>query len=267
MMNNKRIDSVLKSENIGVLPSDIKAFNVSDLKIDQPISYLYNSSLRLGKAIEKVFSACVNASSNYKIIQENTQIQDGKITLGELDFVLEQTDTKQLIHLELVYKFYVYDSDNSKNELGKWIGPNRKDSFTEKLTKLTTKQFPFLYHPITKKKCIDFNVNSLEQRLCFMVNLFVPFAKQNITYPKINNKAIVGFWLNLSDFNTELDPEYNYYLPQKSEWGIDPKNNTIWNSKTEILLQIKAQHQRQFSPLCWIKKPNLTFKQCFVVWW
>ena len=30
---------------------------------------------------------------------------------------------------------------------------------------------------------------------------------------------------------------------------------------------VKESHQREFSPLCWIKKNEDEFSQCFVVWW
>jgi len=268
MSNSKnRISSILNCQNIGILPQGIKEFNISHLKINKPINYSNHAPLRLGKEIEKVFSAFVKASSNYKLIQENIQIQDGKTTLGELDFILQQIDSKQLIHLELVYKFYVYDSNQSKNELEKWIGPNRKDSFIEKFEKLKIKQFPFLYHPKTKAHFTNLNINDIEQKLCFIANLFVHYTQQNTIYPEINPKAIVGYWLSFTDFNNKLDSDNLYYLPQKKEWGIHPKNNTVWYSKKQMSEQIKIQHQRQFSPLCWIKKPNLKFEQCFVVWW
>lgn len=268
MDNSKyRISSILNSQIIGVSPKGIQAFFVSNLEISDPIQYKANNPLRLGKEIEKVFSACVKASLNYQVIKENIQILQGKITIGELDFILKNTTSNQYIHLELVYKFYVYDSKQSINEIERWVGPNRKDSLIEKLNKIEIKQFPLLQNPLTQLKLEGIDVSKMKQNLCFMANLFVPYQKQNNYFTEINNKAISGYWLSLVDFSNLLDSKNLYYLPPKSEWGVDPKYNLTWLTKPEVINQITEQHQRQFSPLCWVKRLNIKFEQCFVVWW
>ena len=46
-----------------------------------------------------------------------------------------------MIHLEIVYKFYLYDNTIGTSEIDHWIGPNRNDSLREKLEKLKSKRF------------------------------------------------------------------------------------------------------------------------------
>ena len=102
-----------------------------------------DKKLRLGKYIERFVSFQVSEDKNCKIISENIQIQQDKITLGELDCILLKE--MKPIHLEVVYKFYLYDDTLGETEIDHFIGPNRKDSLFEKLTKLKEKQLPLLY--------------------------------------------------------------------------------------------------------------------------
>jgi len=49
------------------------------------------------------------------------------------------------IHLEIQFKFYLYDAALGTTEIDHCIGPMRKDSLNEKLSKLKEKQLPLLY--------------------------------------------------------------------------------------------------------------------------
>jgi hypothetical protein len=224
-------------------------------------------NIRLGKQIERIFAFLIDRCSNYSILKENIQIIDGKITIGELDFIIKNNSNNILSHLEIVYKFYLYDPNNSQVELEKWIGPNRKDSFIEKYNKLKLKQFPLLYQPKTADVLNEFNIKTINQALCFMSSLFVPYSFLNKSIPEINNAAIVGYWLSVDNFYKLQELDHLYYLPNKHEWGITPNSNSEWYSYSEIELIVNASIDRNFSPLCWIKTSDLVFEQCFIVWW
>ena len=73
------------------------------------------------------------------MLYENVQIIEDKKTIGEIDFIIENITTKQLIHMELAYKFYLFDPTISSETVNNWIGPNRNDSLKEKLEKLASK--------------------------------------------------------------------------------------------------------------------------------
>jgi len=267
LTKKSRIDSVLKASTIGATIKGVTNFELNKLKHVTVDDYPELPNIRLGKQIERIFAFLIESSSNYSILKENIQVVDDKITIGELDFIIKNNDTNVISHLEIVYKFYLYDPNFSDTELGRWIGPNRKDSFIEKFTKLKSKQFPLLYKPKTAIILNDLDIKSVGQKLCFMASLFVPHSLMNINIPEINNSAIVGYWLTLDNFNNQSQSSYEYYLPQKQEWGITPQNNTEWYSFSEIRLLIIDSLNREFSPLCWIKKSDSTFEQCFIVWW
>ncbi len=267
LTKQSRLESVLNASTIGVTISGISNFELNELKINPLTNYPDLPTIRLGKQIERVFSFLIQNSSNYFILKENCQIIDGKVTIGELDFIIKNNGTKEISHLEIVYKFYLYDPCQSSIELEKWIGPNRKDSFLEKLDKLKLKQFPLLYKPKTTEVLYDLDINEMTQRLCFMSSLFVPFSMLNESIPVVSNSAIVGYWLTLIDFKALVKVMDQYYLPKKQEWGIAPQSNSEWYSFSEVSVLINESLERQFSPLVWIKTSELTYEQCFIVWW
>ena len=91
-----------------------------------------------------VFISHSSKDKEIKILAENVQIQNEKTTVGEIDCIL--TTAKKPVHLEIIYKFYLYDKSVGTNELEHWIGPNRRDSLVSKLNKLKDKQLPLLYN-------------------------------------------------------------------------------------------------------------------------
>jgi uncharacterized protein len=68
----------------------------------------------LGKRIEEFYSLVLERSSQYNILAQGLQIFQKKITLGELDFILEVPGEEKVIHLEVVYKFYIYDPRDTR---------------------------------------------------------------------------------------------------------------------------------------------------------
>jgi len=253
LTQKSRMDSVLNASTIGVTIEGVSNFELCGLKNITLDNYPELPNIRLGKQIERVFSFLIERSSNYSILKENIQVIDDKITIGELDFIIKNNETNVISHLEIVYKFYLYDPNYSLIELERWIGPNRKDSFVEKFIKLSSKQFPLLYMPKTANVLHDLDIKAVRQKLCFMASLFVPYSLMNNSIPEVNNSAIVGYWLSFNDFGNRAVISSQYYLPKKQEWGIGPQNNTEWYSFYEIRLLIIDSVNRGFSPLIWIK--------------
>ncbi len=93
---------------------------------------------RLGKLVEEFVFEVFTLSKSIEVVAQNVQINKEKISVGEIDCILKELD--QLIHLEIVYKFYLYDesidTEQLNGELNRWIGPNRNDNLVKKLTKL-----------------------------------------------------------------------------------------------------------------------------------
>ena len=224
-----------------------------------------NPKIRLGKYIERFVSFQLQQEESIEIIVENVQIQQEKITLGELDCIFLKNEKP--IHLEIIYKFYLYDSSVGITEIEHFIGPNRKDSLIEKLTKLKEKQLPLLYSNECKEylKGIEVNSSKVKQQVYFKAQLFVPFANQDIKLNILNSNCIVGYYINkkeLYSFN-----EYKFYIPRKKDWLVIPHTNIDWLNFNEFQLTAQEYFERQFSPLCWVKKQNGEIDKVFLVWW
>ncbi|WP_439131632.1 DUF1853 family protein [Polaribacter sp.] len=233
----------------------------SSSKIDIDI----DEKLRLGKYIERFVSYQLAQQNNVTILCENVQIQKEKRTLGELDCILKKG--KSVIHLEIIYKFYLIDETVGKTEIEHCIGPNRKDSLKEKLTKLKKKQLPLLYAAECREflKSLHLNSESMEQKVCFKAQLFVPFSNRKIQFTTLNNHCISGFYINLKQLSNFIDCKF--YIPDKKDWLVVPHTHVDWLNFDRFQENMKEYLNRKFSPLCWLKFKNGTIEKVFLVWW
>ena len=240
--------------------NEIKHFDLEELQITQ--------KLTLGNRVERFFKFFINQSKNYELIKNNIQIINNKNTLGELDFIVYDKKTQKYFHIEHVYKFYLYDN-SIENEIDRYIGPNRNDTFVKKLIKLKEKQLPLLYKNETKEYLNDLDIDSIEQRVCFKGNIYVPFHLQEQTIPIINNSCIRGFYINIEEFKSQKKFHFlEYYLPKKFDWVSEPNTNETWFSFDEVVCEIELLINQERSPLVWLRdeKEN-TYKSFFVTWW
>ncbi len=245
-------------------------YNLTQFEINQtPISFSVNidSNLRLGKYIERFVSHQLLNDDSTEIISENIQLFRDKITVGELDCLLLKNNKP--IHLEIIYKFYVYNPDttNKKDPLHCWIGPNRKDSLVEKLEKLQNKQLPLLYSKecLTYLKNINLESSEIKQQVYFKAQLFVPYSRKNNSYGAINLECIKGFYLHHNEVQIYNDAKF--YIPSKKDWLIIPHTNVNWLTYQEYLLESNYYLLRKFSPLCWLKTSTGELSKFFLVWW
>ncbi|MBL4862608.1 MAG: DUF1853 family protein [Crocinitomicaceae bacterium] len=222
------------------------------------------TDLRLGILVERFVLDTFRQNKSISILAENVQIQQGKITVGELDCLLDYNGSQ--IHVEIVYKFYLYDESVGDTELEHWIGPNRNDSLVEKLTKLKEKQLPLLHHPSTKKtlQTLQLEVNHFQQQVYFKAQLFVPLSL-NKSFEHVNNTCVIGIYIHLHELKGFSN--YSFHMPTKMNWLSEVHNQVDWLSYDQFIERIKLLIKKRLSPMCWIKDPNGALKKCFIVWW
>jgi len=236
----------------------------ADLTIQAP-------NLRLGKRVEQFVSVVLNNDPSTFVLAENVQIQKEKISIGELDCLLKQLD--KLVHLEIVFKFYLYDNSLGSSELGKWIGPNRNDDLVKKLTKLKEKQLPLLHkeetieaiRKIGNKLQIEINPSEITQKVLFRAQLFVPRKLMSSPLPVINNECIVGFYVAMSELS-QLQSN-SFHIPSKINWLQEPSLSAEWLDMIPFESQIQLFINEKRSPLCWLKDTKGNMQKFFVVWW
>ena len=229
-------------------------------KIDHPRNSV------LGKRMESFFEIGIRHSLDYELLASNIQIVHNKQTLGELDFLIYDRKNAKTLHIELVYKLYIYDPDISDSEKG-WIGPNRKDSFPEKSAKLKSRQFPLLQQPETKQYLTELGIEKeeIEQCLSFKAQLFLP-AEENPEIYSINKHCLRGSWFRYKDFLNKDWQENHFYCPRKRFWPCDPAAHSNWISYAELLPEIESLFEKKRSPLIWMKT-STSYDRFFIVWW
>lgn len=243
---------------------DLQQFSNNSVKTSY-FSSTIPERLRLGKLVERFVSYELQQDTSIKIISENIQIQQEKITLGELDCILLKNEKP--IHLEIVYKFYLYDSSVGKTEIEHWIGPNKKDSLLQKVNKLKEKQLPLLYSNECLKylESLKLIPEKIEQQLFFKAQLFVPLKDYGNKLPLINNECINGFYVTPTELNQFK--ECKFHIPNKHNWLVYPHTNIDWLTFSNFTTKLQEYLSDERAPLCWLKKTNGELIKIFVIWW
>jgi len=265
-MNSKhRISSILQANTLDTEITGFETFQLSELHLKATLDFELPTKLRLGHLVEKIVAELIKSSTNYTLLYENIQIKDGKKTIGELDFIIQNIATKQVTHLELAYKFYLYDPTISSESINNWIGPNRNDSLIEKVNKLKSKQFPLLYHECAKSALDSIEIDKVSQALCMLVSLFIPYEYKG-SLSNSYQKAITGYYLNFETFKNLDHSAKTYHIPSKTSWGMNPAENKTWTDFDTITQAISKSIQEKRSLLCWEKYKD-DFTVFFITWW
>ncbi|MEP0211950.1 MAG: DUF1853 family protein [Cellulophaga sp.] len=241
----------------------LQQFKINNIKT-AVFSEQLPANLRLGKRVERYVSAELNQLKSINVLAENIQIQNNKLTIGELDCILIKDDVPH--HVEIIFKFYLFDDSVGNTEIEHWIGPNRNDTLLKKLTKLKEKQLPLLYNTHTKPllKSLNVDANAIQQFVFFKAQLFIPFSV-NVEFKDLNKECIKGFYIKHTDLLQFKDCKF--YIPSKTNWLQDVQTQVNWLKYDEFIFEINTLITAKKSPLCWIKFPNGELQKFFVVWW
>ena len=220
--------------------------------------------MRLGLLTEQFFFKKLKSIPGIRTIAKNLQIIQDNKTVGEIDCLLLKRNMP--IHVELVYKFYLFDPAITGNEIDKWIGPNRNDSLNQKIKKLTEKQLPLINHKKTQEiiHSLGHNSSSFEQGVSFKAQLFIPQGFDEKKIKLLNRKCIIGAYIRLNEMNEYAD--HSFYIPQKLDWLIAPHSDVKWLSFKDCISVVQDQHLLKRSVMIWIKSKT-SLKKCFVVFW
>ncbi|WP_165819390.1 DUF1853 family protein [Flagellimonas aquimarina] len=254
------------NEQFGIPQFEFPRIEISNFK-PKPI----NDRLRLGHQMEHVFEQLISDSKHWEILAKNMLVDEGKNRIGEIDFILENTETtetREVYHVELAYKFYIINSEISE-PIHRLMGPNKRDMFFTKLDKLREKQFPLLYTEVLKDKLKKLKIQpyAVKQQACFKTQLFIPYGDINASIRPLNKNCIQGKWIRFNDFNSKTFKAFEYHITFKREWVIAPTLDRQYTSHHETLLEINLRMLKQNSPMLWVKKPDGTIEKLFVVWW
>ncbi|WP_437368574.1 DUF1853 family protein [Maribacter litoralis] len=246
----------------------VPQFQFPELVIDGFVPSPIPEKLRLGHRMEYVCKQLLDASAQYEVLLHNLPIREEKQTIGEIDFIVQETATQQLIHVELTYKFYIIDTE-IKEPIHQLIGPNRRDAFYTKLEKIKNNQFSLLHTPVGRSVLLDKGIDTatIAQQVCYKAQLFQPYNSAPMPISLVNPNCFVGFWLRMTEFLTADFTQHHFYIPTKSEWVVDPENAVEWLTHEEVTTAITERLENNSAPMVWMKKNDTELEKFFVVWW
>lgn len=136
----------------------------------------------------------------YQLLGHSIQKIAGAVTLGELDFVVLNTQTNEIEHWEVALKYYLGENEL---DLAQWYGLNREDTLQRKLKHFTERQFQFS----------EANQYQIQRKFAVMKGqLYLPHEQNNLNLPSwINASRRLGQW------GTQI-PQTPYYRLQRHEW-------------------------------------------------
>lgn len=238
---------------------------ISDYTLKSP--FAEKLTLRFGQQMEVAFAKAIERMEHWNIITQNIQCIQNKTTKGEVDFILQNTESKQFYHVELAVKFYLY-VPYSENEIECFIGPNKKDLLHEKLHKMNDRQFPILFEPEVTAllKLLNIDAKHVKQSSCFKAFIFTPFGSEMHHFSEINNACVAGQYLNLHTLDSLISHESKAYVPEKLDWIVNPEHHKNWINWPEAKEAILQQLEKKNAPMVWIKNQESVHRY-FVVWW
>ena len=189
--------------------------NIAPLNLEQKLGHLY----------EEALAQLLESSPAFDLLAKNLQIQkDQHTTVGELDFLLRDLTTGQLIHLELATKFYLAVHSPEENTLT-LPGPDARDNYFKKLARLRTHQLqlPTLFKGHLPPEFRDETIvtqNLVYGCLFDHITATTPAAPEHL-----NPSCRRGKWLT-----REQLPDY---FPEGTTFQIIPK--PLWPVPLELL--------------------------------
>lgn len=153
----------------------------------------------------------------YHLLNHSLQIINGPKTIGELDFLIQNTETNQIEHWEVALKYYLGEHDLS---LQYWYGLNRSDTLFKKMNHFSQKQFQFSH-------VSDFNID--QKFAVIKGQLYLPQHLPSSKIPRwINPTRRLGTW------GPQFPSNYqNFHRLSRHEWlcpdyAISNFYNTWW---------------------------------------
>lgn len=208
----------------------------SHLALPNPIPAL-NLNQKLGHLYEDTLAILLRESTTLDLLEKNLQIRkDIHATVGELDFLLREKSTGNLIHLELATKFYLAVDTPDGLTLP---GPDARDNYHRKLTRLRNHQLTlpsrFQDHlPETYRN------EAIETKQLIYGCLFDHIHAGQLANPEfISPTCRRGRWLHQHELSS--------YFPKEAQFHLIPKH--LWPVPFNLLTDIPLESWQPNEPI------------------
>ena len=201
---------------IGDLP-EAPSFPRGELLLPRELPPL-NLQQKLGHLYEDALASLLESSPRFDLLARNLQIQkDAHTTVGELDFLLRDLESGQLIHLELATKFYLAVEAETGLTLP---GPDARDNYFKKLQRLRSHQLqlPSLYQVHFPEAYRHEPI--ITQQLIYGC-LFDHIHAAQLATPEFSHpNGRRGRWLTIDELPDHFPPETIFQIIPKPLWPV-----------------------------------------------
>lgn len=248
--SNKITKSLLQSlieapPLLGDLP-EASIFPHHTLTLPKELTNL-NFQQKLGHLYEDSLATLLASSTHYEIVEKSHQIrEDTGRTLGELDFLIRELASNQLLHLELAVKFYLAVETPDGLLLP---GPDARDNYFRKLEKMRSHQLVLtqkFQHLLPEKFQHEKITTQQIVHGCIFDHIH---ATQLAEADFLNQNGRRGKWLHsaqCTDFfghktNLEIIPKPLWPVPLESITDI-PLEKWLPNTTIDRCVMVRAKH-------------------------
>ncbi|MBL4707241.1 MAG: DUF1853 family protein, partial [Flavobacteriales bacterium] len=187
--------------------------------------------LPLGKYAETLLLFYLENHDHFQLLSHSLQLNQEKITIGELDYLFSKEGDEHAIHLELAIKFYL-KVERDGTEV--YLGPSTKDWMKRKLVKLFSHQ---LQLPHQRKDLLPSSLQKLDftSQLYLKGTLFLPYNEWEM---ERQNPLNCGWWIIIEELDLILNKKYHYsVITKKADWIFPFNSRHPLYQKDEFSLQ------------------------------
>lgn len=246
--------SLVDGEHVAT-PHPIAIDSVNEGHLDHFLS-TQPESMRVGRYFENLVHYWLAHVRRVEVVETGLQLKDGKITVGEIDF-LYRNEQGELVHLETSVKFFLHAPGLTPSE---FPGPNARDNFEAKATKLFDKQLP----------ASDGRVDGIDVREGLVKGMiFRPTSTPDIPTPaRLAPGHLTGRWLR-ADALPELEALGDTFsIVDKPNW-LAPRSNAHTLTFGELASSLAGHFSKTGHPLMLSVRnaasPGVESHRCFVV--
>lgn len=179
-------------------------------------------AMPMGRYFEQLIFFALQHDPHYELLEENRQIFDDKITIGELDLVVLNKLSGVIEHWEIALKFYLQVANSAEPVY--MLGPSTRDNLAKKLDKLLDAQIP-----LSQIEEIQKDYPAIQAKLMVKGIFFYPWGQNWTLSQGVSAKHLRGNWLSLDAFKQLSNNSDKWLLRKKPNWigGLeftDPKS-------------------------------------------
>ncbi|MBD3654117.1 DUF1853 family protein [Kangiella sp.] len=184
-------------------------------------TFTFELTHRLGVYFEQLWHHLIRSNPTVNLVRLNQQVIINKQTLGEFDSIIQDLNSKRIVHCELAVKFYLQIGGGI--QLSDWVGPNLRDRFDRKFHRLLNHQLALSVNDQVRQWLRQEQINIDQTALLTRGRLFYSirnFLKQNFQHPaEVEPHHLRGFWATHDEFiEYRNQTNYDWYQLPRMYW-------------------------------------------------